>query len=641
MASRDVKTSISIGVLLLSLLGAACGAEQTLTPTVPSPTATSQPTPAPTPLNVEWMMLDNPVAGFTVAYPKGWVYSADVEQTYIAENDAVLQSGLPGEGAMFGVVLQPLSGLESALGHEASVGDVFQWVAANLFRARGALIGATSQRRFGAREGLGAQVMWIDSESQGRVQGYLATSATEKMAVVVLATALDSEWNATRPVFDEMLNRLEIALPGVYGDSSRGAIAAGERAETELTAGWSDHWTYSSPGKEYVGVSVDAVGDRWDPYVEVYGDGGWLVADDDNGGSGYNARVGTVWLASSGTYTIYVSGFAGAGLYEIEVERVSPLGGELEEGRVAEETLDAPADWHVWTFQGQGGEAVSLTMSPAEAGLNPALDLHLPDGRLGGTSREADGGEAQILGFVLPQEGQYRAIARSAFDTVGAYRLSLQRLQPVGGGPLAPGEVVTGIILPQGVHRWTFTGDADDLVTISMGAPAGDLAGRLTLVGPDGAELASSGSDGTIRDARIDGIVLRTGGVYTVEASILPGAAGDYWLAVEPVTIVGTLNYGDTVTGTLSPGGQDNWLFEGQAGDRVTVTVTTGAGALDSHLGLHSLDATQLAADDSGGGVADVQIGAYALPESDTYRIAVTGRAGQDEGEYGLTLSVE
>lgn len=529
-----------VGVVLTLPIGCRPAEPPAATATL-SVTAAPPPSPTAAVASVEIALrpLANPAAGFTISYPEGWVYSAEEEQSYIAENDLALRTGNPGDGAMVLVMSRSLRQLESEIGREVTAEAVFSWVALNLFRNRGALIGAMQPRSFGAVPGVGGQVMWVDSARRMRVQGYLAAAAQYGQATVVLGMVEDKRWNVTWPLFDAMLDTLTLSPPGVRGDVARGELIPGQEQEGELAAGWSDHWTYTSPGNEYVAISVDAVAQRWDPYVELYGAESTFLGDDDNGGLGFDARLGAVWLAASGVYTVYVSSYSGGGLYTIRLERVEPKVTALRYGDEGHAVLTEPTAWHVWTFEGQAGEAIDAVLSPTP-GLSMTLDLRAPDGRVIGLSADPTQATPRLTGLVLPQSGLYRMMVRSVDDMTGTYRLSVGQLEPRGGGTLTIGQPVSGTVLPGQAQHWVFEAAAGDVVTVTLRARIAGLNSYAVLFGPGGHQLAADDDSGGGRDMQVDRYRLVASGTYTVAVSAVGSSAGLYSLSVELASMQST-----------------------------------------------------------------------------------------------------
>jgi hypothetical protein len=100
----------------------------------------------------------------------------------------------------------------------------------------------------------------------------------------------------------------------------------------------------------------------------------------------------------------------------------------------------------------------------------------------------------------------------------------------------------------------------------------------------------------------------------------------------------GTLEYGQTVTDTVAAGEHHNWLFEGRAGDGVTITMTTSPSAegvpFDGYLELYALDGQRLALDDDSAGDGRPRFAVFVLPSDGTYRIAALGYLAQDQDLY-------
>jgi hypothetical protein len=106
------------------------------------------------------------------------------------------------------------------------------------------------------------------------------------------------------------------------------------------------------------------------------------------------------------------------------------------------------------------------------------------------------------------------------------------------------------------------------------------------------------------------------------------------------VAAMGELAFGAEASGTISNSEFVHlYVFDGQAGDQVTITMTGDAG-LDSYLGLIDPNDEVIAEDDDSGGGMNAQI-SIRLPESGTYVIAVTRNGideGTTEGDYTLVM---
>jgi hypothetical protein len=98
----------------------------------------------------------------------------------------------------------------------------------------------------------------------------------------------------------------------------------------------------------------------------------------------------------------------------------------------------------------------------------------------------------------------------------------------------------------------------------------------------------------------------------------------------------GTLSIGDAVTDALAAGDTDLWTFNGEAGQIVTISMSSDP--VDTYLELFGPDGEGLTYNDDFEGF-NSQITSFELPASGEYTIAACGYSTFDEGEYNLELS--
>jgi hypothetical protein len=103
--------------------------------------------------------------------------------------------------------------------------------------------------------------------------------------------------------------------------------------------------------------------------------------------------------------------------------------------------------------------------------------------------------------------------------------------------------------------------------------------------------------------------------------------------------ISGTLVYDQVTTAKLEPDDRHYWLFEGQAGDVVTISMIGLDEDMDTYLELFAPDGEQVMVDDDSGGDSNAAILDFELPSTGTYRIVARGYSSVDAGEYELTLT--
>ncbi len=105
------------------------------------------------------------------------------------------------------------------------------------------------------------------------------------------------------------------------------------------------------------------------------------------------------------------------------------------------------------------------------------------------------------------------------------------------------------------------------------------------------------------------------------------------------------ISYGDTVRGQITDERFAwHYIFDGDAGDVISIRMRAISGPLDSYLILRDSAGNELISndDDPAGGTFDAYIDAFALPADDTYTIVAT-RYGEENGgttgEFELTLT--
>ena len=323
----------------------------------------------------------------------------------------------------------------------------------------------------------------------------------------------------------------------------------------------------------------------------------------------------------------------------------------------------------LYTFTASGGKSITLQAEDgdtvlilADAGLN-----------------EIDASSAGVLsGVVLPETGQYLAIAAPLLGPAGDDQPATLALSigddsvddvPDGPTPVVYGETVTGVINDQIPSRlYTFEGAAGDQVQIVMEAVEGsDLDCYLELQDENGVVIDAN-DDIVPGDNRNSEIVteLPADGRYLVIVSRYVGpdvglTSGGYRLTLGQGEVLGAdgdgvsaapvlLTYGETATGEIT---DDQYLtffvFDGSAGDAVTISIEHLSGNLDSVLYLYqAIDDgwMQIATNDDSptGGTYEALLSDIILPQTGRYLVAVSryGLEFEDtSGTFAITLTLE
>lgn len=263
-------------------------------------------------------------------------------------------------------------------------------------------------------------------------------------------------------------------------------------------------------------------------------------------------------------------------------------------------------------FSGSAGDVVTITMLADNPDtLDTRLYLYDAAGvevAENDDSRDDSVGyyNARILNFSLPAAGEYRILA-TRFNGTGTYRLTLEG----GSGPTSSGSSIENQTLrgtisdPSGEELWRFTGNAGEMVTITMIADDSNaLDTRLYLYTENGYAAGTSNyiaENDDSRDesigyynSRIQNFTLPETGRYVIRATRFSSGTGEYTLTIEGAG-GGSSSGGDAVrqwassaTGT-SQFGTSNWSFAqatgapdtADCGDRVTAWASASSRGSD------------------------------------------------------------
>ena len=100
-----------------------------------------------------------------------------------------------------------------------------------------------------------------------------------------------------------------------------------------------------------------------------------------------------------------------------------------------------------------------------------------------------------------------------------------------------------------------------------------------------------------------------------------------------------TIAYGQTISDQVDDRYGDRWIFDGTAGDIITVAMNSDE--FNTYLELYAIDGeTLLVEDNDGGEGTDSIIDAYEVPESGRYTLVAGGESRGDRGVYSLSLNI-
>jgi len=199
--------------------------------------------------------------------------------------------------------------------------------------------------------------------------------------------------------------------------------------------------SYQFQGQAGQSVVIEMRGNGIDPYLVLFDSTGRKVAEDDDGGTGKNARI-AINLPTTGKYTLY------ANSYEVGDAGSFTLSGTISNNFTAESTNDRRillerngvlgttsrifardgSLFEAFSFNGQAGQIVQIDLVSGD--FHPYLVLFAPNSKLVKENNGLPSRKNASMTVELPVTGTYRAIV-NAFDRTGkgAYKLIVKRIK--------------------------------------------------------------------------------------------------------------------------------------------------------------------------------------------------------------------
>ncbi|MCL5744496.1 MAG: hypothetical protein M1541_11315, partial [Acidobacteria bacterium] len=363
------------------------------------------------------------------------------------------------------------------------------------------------------------------------------------------------------------------------------------------------------------------------PRVEVYDPQGNQVQV----ASGDVARA-TFAAAVEGEYTILAGdGLDGTrtGTFSLALARLNrpcsatPLGC----GTPARGNIDAPLQTGVYSYTAQAGESFTVRMLGATGDLQEALEVYDPKGNPAGVRVP---GNAPGVDVPKPEPGVYTILAmNSSRAGGGAYLVQAFRTRGACAASAGQGATLTGVI----------TGPAP-FSALSMATAAGDslLLRSASLTPGFNAAMDLYDADGIRVDSgtyMLSAQARAAGGYTVIFGGSDPRSTGRYafsWQALNRPAGAVPLGCGQTVSGTLSPGGQFRWYRAGAAdGDLLKLLLTPVSGGFRPQVELYDPGGKRLAG--SGG-----EINRKAAGAGDYLILVSPSTAAGETGAFALAL---
>lgn len=349
------------------------------------------------------------------------------------------------------------------------------------------------------------------------------------------------------------------------------------------------------------------------PMVEILTPGGEQLAQ--SAGPG-DVSV-SVRFSESGAHEVRVSLTDGSvGTYNVSYSVLTDINiGETGHGQLAG-TIDE-GHYNEWTFAGERGDRIAVTMAPDTA--SPRVELISPDGTLLIENEGRDGGV--ILVFEeLPSDGDY--IIRAGYTSgMGSYRLSvlprfILRRQLEFSRNIPEGD-------PGRLH--SFEADANTTLYLAMQSDTGSpLVG---LFDPSGVLLAAEQDDDG-NGVSFLSVDLTISGTYEAAASFDSGS-GNYTLRVDRDLPEGATGYVSDAD-IASAGEIDTYTFAAVAGETIIIFMNSDDND-STHWTLYTAGG-DFVSEQTGGGRIE-----YEILEDGFYEVDVT--FDQGIGPYSLTIT--
>jgi hypothetical protein len=295
------------------------------------------------------------------------------------------------------------------------------------------------------------------------------------------------------------------------------------------SAAQSNTYTFSANANDVVNFTMVATSGNLSPTIILYDPNGAQVAAAYNGGcGGSRVEMNTVTLKISGTYTVLLRDCSSTntGSYVIFGQRTNNPSGAVPfafGGLPQTGTITSAAQSNAYTFSANANDVINVTMTVTSGNLSPTIVLYSPTGAQVSVAYNGGcgGSRVEMNTVTLSVAGTYTVLVRDCGDAnTGTYTLYGQRTNnPTGAVPLSfGGQPEAGTISsPAQSNSYTFGGDANDVVSMTMVVTSGKLSPVIELYNPSGAlvSIAYNGGCGGA-SAALNNIKLPLTGNYTV-----------------------------------------------------------------------------------------------------------------------------
>lgn len=442
--------------------------------------------------------------------------------------------------------------------------------------------------------------------------------------------------------FDGATGPYALAVTGGHPTTGGGTLTDGT-SRTVMLSTQGLKWKYQGKEGTYLTAVIRAE-DLVDAQLALYDPDGALLTTDDDSAGNLNPEIFEFPLPADGAYTLQAQTSANTGIVSLNINSSTRTsgGGPLEIGLPQAGVLKRGRS-HEWTFSGEVGQIISLTMNSID--FDAFLELRNAEGAILVENDDVHGGSNSAIElFTLPATDTYTIVARGVSNTDGGnYEITLKGVKvPPGGGPLLVDTDTQALLVPGQTNEWVFEGTANTFITANVQSDTLDTF--LELYGPDGSLLTTDDDSGGDLNAALLNFPLPQSGQYQlVVKSAREGRAdgGVYNILLtltEDLDASGILTSGRPVTSNLAQGEQHTWTFEAEEGNRVTISMESDT--LDTYLALYDASGELIDLNDDYQDTNAV-IANVTIPQNGEYRIVARTYSAQDDGgEYTILLEI-
>ena len=485
----------------------------------------------------------------------------------------------------------------------------------------------------------------------------LGGAVSQPAQAIFLFTAPTAVWDSYAPTFNKIAETAVIHNINTNYTLSDGRsnvvgnLGEADMVNGEITPGIKDVWTFSIDEPRYATISLKPDNNNLDLTFSIYDPHGQTISNVDNNYAGGTEIVTDRLLTESGLYVIEIADFFnGGGRYTLSlILTKEPLyggGGDITVGQTIESNLLTNGQ-HGWTFSGNAAQIITIVLTPEDP-FDAILELYAPDGRQLISLDEGYSGDAEVsTGLELPLTGQYTIAVHSFAGDGGRYALSLDSGGDIlanfyDAGDLTYGETREESLQVNEAHAWFLLGKANDEIAIKVTPIDTNLDLDVWLLDGDVNRLTQVNAT-TIGEPETINAVLPTDGQFLILVRDVAGTAGRYniQLTANPASTpdaMGSLTYGESVSGGLLSEQRVIWYFDGQEGDAVDISLSATDARTDLLFYLY---------DPAGQHALDVDLaGAGEVEMVSNFQITQNGRWGiviqeffNEGGSYSLSLN--